>query len=512
MTPEPPVLNPDATAPENRAPPGVYTLELTGSELPAPAVTCPAFVGYTQFARDGVRSVHEKPMLVRSMEAYHQFFGKAPVVSFALLPDSAISPTATAADGCAASPVQVSPRFRLYTGVALFFANGGGSCYVVSVGDFGGPLQKEPLLRGIAALMGELEPTEIAAPDAVALSVPDCLEVQNAMLEHCAAHGRRFALLDVPGGDRPNADARWAGVEAFRQGLTSRALEFGAAYYPWLNCTNVDNLALDLRNFADGAALAKLLEAGIPAEFNPDRRHFCTSEIRRVPEVLAAADDSKLRDLHEALRAISPRYEQLLREMTAFCQLQPPSGAMAGVFASVDAAGGVWRAPANVDFAAVASPLGALSQQEEQDLLSPPGGKPINAIRAIPGRGVVVWGARTLAQNHTDFEYIATRRTANRIGQDAATSLSCRVFQPSTPETWREVHGEMARLLLQFWKNGALAGATAEEAFGVAVGLGETMTAQDVLDGVLRVDLRVALVRPGDFLAITLEQQQAADH
>jgi Phage tail sheath protein FI len=82
------------------------------------------------------------------------------------------------------------------------------------------------------------------------------------------------------------------------------------------------------------------------------------------------------------------------------------------------------------------------------------------------------------------------------------------VFEPNTANTWVTMKGMISNFLTSIWKRGGLAGSTPEDAFEVYVGLGETMTSEDILDGFLRITVKVALIRPAEFIEITFQQQQ----
>ena len=134
-------------------------------------------------------------------------------------------------------------------------------------------------------------------------------------------------------------------------------------------------------------------------------------------------------------------------------------------------------------------------------------GKSINAIRAFPGRGVMVWGGRTLDGNSSDWRYISVRRHLMMIEQSAQRALTPFVFEPNNPVTWAAVRRMLDDFLNSQWHQGALAGNRPEEAFAVQVGLGLTMTQADVAAGLMHVHLLLAPMRPAEFTVIRLTQQ-----
>src|SRR5690606_14865453 len=107
-------------------------------------------------------------------------------------------------------------KYTLYYNMVLFFANGGGQCYIVSVGDYQTDLKKDNFQNGINALISEPEPTMVVVPEGVNLPAADCFDIQNAVLNHCGYDMRsRFAILDVP-----QAEAEEEAVKRFREGVT----------------------------------------------------------------------------------------------------------------------------------------------------------------------------------------------------------------------------------------------------------------------------------------------------
>ncbi|MCB0611109.1 MAG: phage tail sheath family protein, partial [Lewinella sp.] len=135
-------------------------------------------------------------------------------------------------------------------------------------------------------------------------------------------------------------------------------------------------------------------------------------------------------------------------------------------------------------------------------------GKSINAIRFFNGRGVLVWGARTLDGNSQDWRYINVRRTMTMIEQSAMHAVKAYVFEPNDANTWSAVKIMLDNFLTGLWQAGALQGAKSSDAFAVQIGLGSTMTALDVQNGLMRVNLMLAVVHPAEFIVLTLEQQQ----
>ena len=181
----------------------------------------------------------------------------------------------------------------------------------------------------------------------------------------------------------------------------------------------------------------------------------------------------------------------------------PPSGAVAGIYAATDSNRGVWKAPANVSLANVIEPVIKLDNARQDDLnVDATMGKSINAIRAFMGKGTLVWGARTLAGNDNEWRYIPVRRFFSVVEESVKKSTYWAVFEPNDANTWVKVRGSIENYLTQKWREGALAGATPKEAFFVKCGLGITMTAIDILEGRMNVEIGMAVVRPAEFIIL----------
>lgn len=193
--------------------------------------------------------------------------------------------------------------------------------------------------------------------------------------------------------------------------------------------------------------------------------------------------------------------------MKDYLNLLPPSAAMAGIYTMVDNTRGVWKAPANVSVNYVNKPKENIDNAMQADLNMPMNGKAINAIRTFPGEGIKVWGARTLDGNSQDWRYINVRRTITFLEQSVKNAARAYVFEPNDANTWINMKCMIENFLRSVWKRGGLAGASPEDAFEVHVGLGDTMTPEDILEGIMRITVLVAVSRPAEFIEITFQQQ-----
>lgn len=214
-----------------------------------------------------------------------------------------------------------------------------------------------------------------------------------------------------------------------------------------------------------------------------------------VAEFLANDAQQRLFNQHPVIR---DAVEQIKRTMC----LLPAGGAVAGVYAAVDRMRGVWKAPANVSLADVVGPAVKINDQSQADLNVSSNGKSINAIRAFTGKGTLVWGARTLAGNDNEWRYVPVRRFFNMAEESIKKATEPFVFEPNDANTWIRVRAMIENFLTIQWRQGALAGATTAQAYYVKVGLGETMTAHDILEGRMIIEIGMAVVRPAEFIIL----------
>lgn len=194
---------------------------------------------------------------------------------------------------------------------------------------------------------------------------------------------------------------------------------------------------------------------------------------------------------------------QLMQAVASYAVEVAPSGAIAGVYASVDRDRGVWKAPANVALTGISQPSVLLNDADQGGLnVDPVSGKSINVIRQFTGKGNLVWGARTLAGNDSEWRYVNVRRLFNFAEESIKKAIEQVVFEPNDRQTWNRVRTMIGNFLTNLWRDGGLVGATPEQAFFINVGLGETMTEQDLLDGRLIVRVGMAASRPAEFIEL----------
>ncbi|WPR77345.1 phage tail sheath family protein [Algoriphagus sp. NG3] len=523
---------------QNLMTPGVYIEEknaFPGSVVEV-ATAIPAFIGYTERASKNGKSLVNKPTRITSFADYMELFGGAFSPRFTLTdPQEGDKNLVTLGGSEKAINYKDNHLVYLFNSIRLFFSNGGGTCYIVSVGTYGGKdgieIKQDDLLGtgkdengkpaegGLLKLVKELEPTMVVIPDAVALGA-DSYDVYKQMLAHCAKMQNRIAILDVFDGYNSREDGEEDNVNVFREKIGTEYLSYAAAYYPWLQTNVVQKGEITFKNFDESVSLGDILPEerakslvsafptsadGFKEKLKADRPDVAEGDLDAL---LPAYIKNKESNHHLGLLATSPTYSALLDEIRAIMNLLPAAPAMAGIYTMVDNSRGVWKSPANVGLNSVIQPAVNITHDQQEDLnVNALSGKSINAIRTFPGVGTLVWGGRTLDGNSLDWRYINVRRTMIMLEQSIKLALRAYVFEPNDANTWVTVKSLVSNFLVEKWKQGALAGASPEDAFDVQIGLGSTMTALDILEGKMLITVKLAIVRPAEFIVVTFEQQ-----
>jgi phage tail sheath protein FI len=486
--------------------PGVYIVEknaFPGSVVEV-ATAVPAFIGYTGKALNGNKSLRNIPWRISSMAEFRAYFGEAPKPRFTIAEDASVR-SEIRLNG-KNYVIKRTDKYTFYYQMQLFYANGGGPCYIVSVGDYQTDLEKARLEAGITPLQKEQEPTLLVIPEAVNLDqAADCYDLQQAMLKHCGYDMQnRFAVLDLYNGYKNRNDPQGDCVAAFREAIGSSFLDYSAAYYPWVNTSVVQESEVSFNNLTAGE-LTPILQDEINGSALPDEKKAIALEY--IGKLGTDLPEAEQLTLHKVLIQISSAYREIMKELRLRLNSLPVSAAIAGIYTLTDNTKGVWKAPANTGVASAVSPSVNISHEEQEDLNVPLNGKAINAIRSFIGEGIKVWRARTLDGNSLDWRYINVRRTMIMLEESVKNATRAYVFDPNVANTWVSVKSMIANFLTGIWKRGGLAGAVPDDAFSVHVGLGETMTPEDILEGIMRVTVLVALVRPAEFIEITFQQQ-----
>jgi phage tail sheath protein FI len=193
---------------------------------------------------------------------------------------------------------------------------------------------------------------------------------------------------------------------------------------------------------------------------------------------------------------------KVINPETGMLQLMPPGGYVAGVYSRSDTERGVHKAPAN-EVVLGASDLEFQIMKGEQDVLNPRG---VNVIRAFPGRGIRIWGARTLSSN-TLWKYINVRRLFIYIEASIERGTQWVVFEPNDERLWARVKATINQFLTGVWRSGALMGSTPEEAFFIKCDR-STMTQDDIDNGRLICIIGIAPVKPAEFVIFRIAQWQ----
>ncbi|HRL76963.1 MAG TPA: phage tail sheath subtilisin-like domain-containing protein [Candidatus Accumulibacter phosphatis] len=531
--------------------PGVYVEEK--STLPPSvaevATAIPAFIGYTSKGpADTAEPIVER---IATLLEFVTAFGGAQPAKFD------VTEPADPADAVAVALTPPSHSFSLYYALSLYFRNGGGPCHVVSVGNYASTPSSPRFKKGLDALEKEDEPTLIVLTDAACvLNASDYYDVCGHALVQCAKLGDRFTILDVVDGK----------VEDFRNNSNLSAnLKYGAAYHPYLktsinydyedigvsvklaevagthNLGGVKGIAVSFTGSTGSTPKVKVTLAGtlsfsiadgtlavtgakdktgtdIAAAWSTWKKSNKTLGFDVVSsgdgsDVVATADVASVAivvvrkntgvTLESILSSKTALYNKTKAALAEQRVVLPPSSAVAGIYARVDREQGVWKAPANVGVLSVLGPVARITDAQQEDLnVDSTAGKSINAIRSFTGKGTLVWGARTLAGNDNEWRYVPVRRLFIVIEESVKKASAFAVFEPNDQTTWLKVRAMIESYLYGLWQQGALAGSKPEAAYYVRVGLGTTMTPQDVLEGRMIVETGIAAVRPAEFIIL----------
>ena len=501
-----------------RKTPGVYVTELDAFPPSVVGVetAVPAFIGYTEESAQNGKSVNLRPVRITSLADYEEVFGGAPPTRFDITPTGDATNFDVDIGGGKKRYYLIdladdSKEFLLYDSVRLFYANGGGNCYVVSVGTYAGDIDYKSLQAGVDAVGDHPGPTMLVVPEAIKLPESNYSALVQAMLKQCATEKDRMAILDVLGAETITSEnvssALIPLIESFQGAVGSEHLNYGAAYFPFLNTSIVRASEVNFTNF-DAAELKAALDSYADVKYADDETQLNYVKEELIAKISPDRSGEEIAPLNDdLLNALKPVLGQIYSVTAQEMGVLPPSGAMAGLYALNDQTRGVQNAPANYALAAVTSPTVNLDNKLQGDLNVPLNGKAVDVIRYFVGRGTVVWGARTLDGNSNDWRYIQVRRTIIYIEQSIKLALDPFVFAANDGKTWVTVVSMISNFLQGFWSQGGLMGATADEAFSVECGLGSTMTAQDILEGYMVVQVTLQMIRPAEFIELTFRQR-----
>ena len=447
--------------------PGVYIEEIPHlpPSIASVETAIPAFIGYTEKAQEKEpNDLRNKPKLISSLVEYEGFFGFAK-------PETGITVNISDTGGVIKTKTSLNDRLNyiMYYSLQLFFANGGSDCFIVSVGDYspGGKPGKETLRMGFDAIANTKEVTLILFPDALNLAAAEdyYLLHKNAIAQSHDLRNR-FVVMDVFMNPALTNEENISIARSLVTGTTSE-LSYAAMYYPRI--------------------------------FTSIKYSYQESSVKIIVE----GDHSYEGTLAECKENHLDYYLAAKKSIDDMELLLPSSSAIAGKYAEVDNSRGVWKAPANVNIDLALRPEVLVTDAEQERLNVDPDGKSINVIRSFPGRGpAIIWGARTLAGNDNEWRYVPVRRFFIMIEESIKNALVQFAFEPNDTNTWVRIRSMIENYLTQQWKAGALQGSSTKEAFYVHVGLGQTMTEQDVLEGRMIVEIGMATVRPAEFIIL----------
>jgi len=383
---------------------------------------------------------------------------------------------------------------------------------VVSTGGYGSPgspgsavsaKDKDVFLSALESLEAVDDVTLLVMPEAVLLG-DSLLAVQQAALAQCAKRQNRFAILDIAETDKdttnvllnwshtPNMDAWKNSCQTFRDRIGTMNLRYGAAYTPYIVADiPVHVLYGHFRDCLFKAGGGQLTLAELDPAAKPS-----------IAELEAALTDRDIQRLSDALASSSVVFRTIVSAVQTAARVQPPSAAMAGIYAAVDRERGVWKAPANVRISGIDGLSQAITKNMQDYLnIDPVAGKSINVLRSFPGQGIRVWGARTLDGNSPEWRYVPVRRFVSMVEESIRRAATWAVFEPNDASLWFRLSGMLENYLLQKWKDGAIQGSGPADAFYVKTG-SSSMTEQDLREGRLIFNVGLAVARPAEFITL----------
>jgi hypothetical protein len=516
----------------NKPTPGVFINEINAfpNSVVGISTAIPAFVGYTPQALFEGKSYINVPVKITSFVEFQDIFclpdpplPASPIKQYSpeyYLVEQKSQPEKGDYMLISESYYSILPDpntiYYLYNSVKLFYENGGGEAYIVSVGTYGPALKKpmdidsqlvnpnvvlSDLLNGLQLLLNEPEPTLYICPEATLLCLEENATLMQSMLLQCSQLQTTMSIFDIIGGNDPDPVLYTEDIFNFRKNTGSLGLNYGMAYYPFIGTALMQNEDIDYTNLFGGDTKQLLTVINPISAPNPSVASIIAN-IQNPANTLNTAQNNN------ALLNASLEYTYIVKEVERIASILPASGAIAGVITMTDNQGGPWEAPANKSIIGATSLPIKISESQQAGLnVDAVSGKSINAIRLFNELGILIWGARTLDGNSPDWKYISVRRTIIYIEQSCKLAAQTYIFQANDKNTWEAVKSMIAIFLTEVWKQGGLQGASASDAFSVDCGLGVTMTAEDILNGYMIISIKVAVAHPAEFIVITLQQQ-----
>lgn len=377
--------------------PGVYIEEIpkTQSSISGVETAVPVFIGFTEKTKDeNNHSLVNLPTGLNSLHEFEEIFGNAQ--------DPEIEVNVKQARQEESGPIIVTkvrfsvelgndkdffPNRFLHYAMQMYFSNGGGPCFVVSIGDYSKNVDPELFIHVFSELESFDEPTLLVFPDACLCNGNGYGNVSNAALAHCKKMGDRFAIIDVPNAVPAGTSNNVEVTNDFRDKITTHLnhLKYGAAYFPYLRTRipiSLNDGRITIRkhqvlpSMSGGACM--LGEEGI-------------FEGRKLSGKDATGTYYKEKD--------PVTYNEVKNFLHNVKVILPPSAAVAGAYVRVDASRGVWKAPANVSLNTVTEPAIQITDHLGQELnVDTASGKSVNAIRTFRGQGYADLGCADIGR------------------------------------------------------------------------------------------------------------------
>jgi len=589
--------------------PGVYTQEIATlpPSVPTIATAVPAFIGYTAKAVKKGEDLTLLPTRIKSLKEYTDWFGGDANSAITVSVDTTTSPMPP-------EIIVTSAKlpFKMYDSLQFYFANGGGPCYIVSVGSYDDTPDDAAMLKALPPMKKVRDITILYFPDGYGL--PDAKygnSLISGALQHCVDMTNRVTIIDLNDSYGEDLDLIKGFLDKFPVDIDLK--KYGAIYGPSIDTVFTatydpakviisnhiqtipaadsaataglsalsddlakkltamnsaqDSLKALLQTAAQLQALKKVLDDYKATHTNPvptnnDLKTALTSSGMPIPAAVNTAlgqpnpDPTKIvgdaitqsgTDITTAQGALTTAqgdwttslgkaktgvvvngntyisytgmnmttvssisnliYNKIIDAIRNYGVVLPPGGAVAGIYFRTDKTQGVWKAPANVSVLGAISPMVDYDDDDHAELNSPDSGKAVNLIRNYPGRGVLVYGARTLAGNDNEWRYVNVRRTFCYIEDSIYRGMQDFVFAENNEETWIKVRAMINAFLNKLWKAGGLFGATPEAAYQVTAGVPDTMSIDDMLNGFMIVYIKVAVARPAEFIVLRYEHK-----
>ena len=266
-------------------------------------------------------------------------------------------------------------------------------------------------------------------------------------------------------------------------------LVHGAMYHPWIKSDVISRSDVE-RSLCDGDI--KFLKK----EFSLDDKI-----IKAIEGLPIGGKANYLR------RAKKEEWNTFIENTIKKNSLLPPSAAVVGAYVRSDEQFGIQKAPANIHLRNVLELNAVINDTNQGDFNAPENDRSINCLRSFVNNGIKIWGARTLDCGDEDYRYVNVRRTMSMLQEAIKNLLEEFVFEDNNERTWLKIRASLSKYLKSQLKRGTLAGTTPSAAFDFAVGHGQTMDESDINQGIIRVEVKLALIRPAEFIEIIFEQK-----